>query len=259
MPFDTQTYERYRTSTRVGRVVHYRERTGSTMEDARTAVGAAADCCGDAFVAGEQSAGRGRRGRNWVSIPSAGLYVTYYLCPHDRERAPLISIAGGLAAADAVTETSGLSTELKWPNDVLCGGRKIAGVLAEAEGNGEFHVYLGIGINVRAVRGPELPSDVAQVATSIERGGAPAPALELLLAVLSASLERQLERSNDDPRAFLDEWRARLGTLGRRVRLATPSGEVAGEAVDVTDRGELVLKRDDGSTESFAAGDVTTL
>ena len=208
-------------------------------------------------VAGEQSAGRGRRGRSWISAAAVGLYVTFHLRSRSAESAPLLSIAGGLAVADAVSETSGLSTQLKWPNDVLVRGQKIAGVLAEAQHGERVDVLLGVGINVRATR--ELPPEVARVATSIERAGAPPPSLESLLAALSAALERWAALADDDPEALIEEWSSRLLTIGQRVRLSTPSGEVEGEAIGVSERGELVLRFEDGTAEAYSAGDVTTV
>lgn len=255
--FDLAAYDRLRTAEQVGAVVHYRERTESTMDDARAGASVDGASSGHAYVAGEQTAGRGRQGRNWVSPLGAGLHVTFDLGAWEADRAPLLSIAGGLAVADAVQSTSGLATRLKWPNDVLYGGRKIAGVLAEAVRDGGLRVFLGIGINVRATG--DLPPEVARVATSIERAGAPPPPHEALLAALAAALEGWAERVQQDPAGLVEEWRGRLVTLGRRVRLATPAGDVVGEAVDVSERGELLLQLDDGRTASYAAGDVTTL
>lgn len=257
-PFDLDRYNALRTTSSVGVTVHYRDRTGSTMDDARSGAVAGQPVCGDAYVAGEQQAGRGRMGRSWVSAASVGLYVTYHLCPQRSEHAPLLSVVGGLAAADAIRETSGLDTELKWPNDVLHDGRKLSGILAEARGasGGRLDVLLGIGINVRV--NPDLEPEVAAVATSIEGAGGDPPAIEELLAALSNALEPLVAQVDDDPAALVATWRERLITLGRRVRLATPSGVVEGEAVDVTERGELVLRLDGGDTQAFSAGDVTT-
>ncbi len=257
-PFDVASYQRLRTSTRMGAVVHYRERTDSTMDDARQgAESAGANGCGAAYVAGEQSAGRGRQGRPWVSAAASGLYVTYHLCPREPERAPLLGVAGALAVVDALSASCGLATRLKWPNDVLHEGRKIAGLLAEARHGERLDVFLGIGINVRATS--EMPPEVQRIATSIERAGAPPPSLETLLSALSATLEPWVEQVDRDPATLIAEWRSQLDTLGRRVRLATPSGKVEGEAVDVNERGELLLRLDDGTVSAYAAGDVSTL
>jgi BirA family biotin operon repressor/biotin-[acetyl-CoA-carboxylase] ligase len=259
MPFDLDRYHRLRTSTRVGATVHYREQSASTMDDARAGADRdGADSCGAAYVAGEQTAGRGRQGRTWVSAAAAGLYVTYHLCPTTAERAPLLSVAGGLAAAEAIEATSSARVDLKWPNDVLHGGRKLCGVLAEARhGPARLDVFLGIGINLRTQ--PGLPPEVAAIATSVEEAAGAAPEPEPLLAALSAALERWSDALERDPTALLDAWRARLVTLGRRIHLDTPSGPVEGDAVAVTDHGELVLRLDGGREQAFSAGDVHTL
>lgn len=245
-----------RRSTSIGvRVVH-RETTGSTMDDAREGV-RRGDLPGTAYVAAEQTAGRGREGRSWVSEPGAGLWVTYFL-----EVPPpgaLVSIAAGLAVTDAIEATAGLESDLKWPNDVQHGGRKLCGVLAEAStvgGDAEvMEVYLGIGINLRTPEG--MPEDVLAIATSIEQEGRPAPAREVLLAALSSALEVRLQALAADPGQLLEAWKASLVTLGQRVRLSLPGGtSVEGEAVDVEEDGALVLDVD-GERRAFRAGDVT--
>ncbi|MCC6237183.1 MAG: biotin--[acetyl-CoA-carboxylase] ligase [Dehalococcoidia bacterium] len=247
----------------VGAVVRYLERTPSTMDDARAGA-AAGGAPGTVYVAGAQSAGRGRHGRDWLSTASVGLYATYHLRTSSLEGMPLYSLAGGLAASDAVLAASGLATVLKWPNDVQHvaadgSARKLGGVLAESRitpGHAEADVFLGVGINVRAV---PLPPELEARATSIEASGCPPPALEVLLASLSHALSSWTALLDASPSALIEAWRARLVTIGQRVRLATPAGPVEGLAVDVTPRGELVLRHDDGRTVAYAAGDVTTL
>jgi BirA family biotin operon repressor/biotin-[acetyl-CoA-carboxylase] ligase len=195
--------------------------------------------------------------RSWVSEPG-GLYVTFHLCPLDAATVPLHAVAGALSVADAVRETSGLTVDLKWPNDVLHDGRKLAGILAESTLGARIDVFLGIGINLRPVH---LPAEVADLATNIKDAGGRVPTREELLAALSAALEvraAQLARSADT--TLIDDWRRRLTTLGRRIRLVAVGGqEWAGEAVDVSQTGELILQLDDGARTPFAAGDVTTL
>ena len=255
-PFDVAAYEAARTSSRVGALVRFRERTASTMDEARAGA-EAGDPCGTVYVGGEQTAGRGRQGRTWLSAASAGLFATYFLCPAATEHAPLLSIAGALAASDAIQAASGLRTDLKWPNDVLHNERKLCGVLAESRVVGDrMEVFLGIGINVRAA---PLPPDLEAIATSIEGAGATPPGLESLLAALSNPLEGWAGLVDSDPAALITAWRPHLVTLGRRVRLAAPGRTIEGEAVDVSPRGELVLRLDGGRLEAFSAGDVTTL
>lgn len=261
MPFDEARYEELHHGGMIGSLVHYRERTASTMDDARA--GAAAlrgEGCGDAYLADEQTAGRGRFRRPWVDAPGASLLVTYHLCVLDLVYAPLVGLAGALAASDAVTEVSGVETELKWPNDVLVGGRKLAGILAEAQPGGvEADVFLGIGVNIREAAIAGLSDAERAVATTLEGEGATPPGVEELLAALSEALEGRIAQVDAEPERLLADWRARLAMLGSRVRLSTTDGDIEGVAEDVTAEGQLVLRLDSGGTHSFAAGDVTVL
>ncbi|MEX1022133.1 MAG: biotin--[acetyl-CoA-carboxylase] ligase [Dehalococcoidia bacterium] len=259
MPFNTARYHAARRSRTTGAEVVHVEETASTMDDARAGA-EAGHPPGTAYVAAAQSAGRGRLGRSWVSEPGAGLWVTYHLRLSEGvppERAPLLSVAGALAVADAIEGITGLTCDLKWPNDVQHAGRKVCGVLAESRaGVGGFDVFLGIGVNLRTPEG--LPPEVAALATSIEQEGRPAPSREVLLGALSTALEARAEQAQREPSMLIADWRARLVTLGRRVRLALPGDRtVEGEAVDVTDLGELVIEAD-GERRAYSAGDVTS-
>jgi len=229
------------------------------MDDARAGADRDGDVSvGAAYVGGRQTAGRGRQGRSWVSEPGAGLYVTYHLTPAvDPTVVPLFAAAGALAVADAVREVAGLPTAIKWPNDVLSDGRKLAGVLAEARHGTRLDVFLGIGVNLREAA---LPRELQEIATSIEAAAGRAPTVEEMLAALSAALERWSDVLEGDPRAFVEDWRTRLVTVGQRVRFALPDGRVVeGTAEDVTHAGDLVLLYADGARHAYSAGDVTTI
>lgn len=258
MPFDPARYHTLRRSSRVGVEVAYVEATTSTMDDARAGA-ASGRPFGTAYVAGEQSAGRGRLGRSWISAASAGLYVTYHLCLPRADGAPLLGLAAAVAAAEAVQAACGLAVDLKWPNDLQVAGKKLAGILAEARPRpaGGIDVFVGIGINLRTAA--ELPPEVAAIASSIEGAGHPAPPREVLLAALSTAFDQRAAQAEEEPVALLAEWRSRLVTLGQRVRLATPTEEVEGVAVDVTASGELVLALPGGEHRAFSAGDVSTV
>lgn len=256
MPFDFEHYRASRRSASVGAELVYREQVASTMDEARAGA-AAGQRPGTAYVAGEQTAGRGREGRTWISAAEVGLYVTYHLIPKVPAQAPLLSIAGALAVADALKSTCGLVVDLKWPNDLLHEGRKLCGVLAEARHNAaRTDVFIGIGVNLTTSAG--LPAEVAAIATSVAEAGAQPPAREVLLGALAGTLERRAMQAEVDPTELVADWRARLVTLGRRVRLHTPGGDVEGDAVDVTPSGELVLILEDGERRAFAAGDAIT-
>jgi BirA family biotin operon repressor/biotin-[acetyl-CoA-carboxylase] ligase len=254
VPFDESRYHLLRRSVSVGVEVVHVEETGSTMDDARAGAQSGRRP-GTAYVAAAQTAGRGRLGRSWVSEPGAGLWVTYHL--RAGRGAPFLSIAGGLAVLDALKVTADLTCTMKWPNDVLYGHRKIAGILAEVRPAPDgAEVFLGIGINLRTPA--NMPADVLATATSVEQEGRPPPARETLLAALSDALDRRTRQAEDDAAAMVDEWRQRLSTLGQVVRVTLPDGSVVeGEALDVEPGGSLILDVA-GTRRVFAAGDVTS-
>lgn len=252
MPFDLARYHALRHTRTVGAEVVHLDETGSTMDDARAGA-AAGRPVGTAYVAAAQTAGRGRQGRSWVSEPGAGLWVTFHL---RTAAAPgLLAAAAALAVADALEANAGLTADLKWPNDILYGGRKICGILAESRpGEGGPDVMLGIGLNLRTPAG--MPTEVLAIATSIEQAGRPAPSREVLLAALATALERRLEAAEAAPDALIAAWSARLVTLGRRVRVEAPAETFEGTATAVDASGALLVRLDDGSERVCLAGDV---
>ncbi|MGE0227338.1 MAG: biotin--[acetyl-CoA-carboxylase] ligase [Dehalococcoidia bacterium] len=259
MSFDHERYRSLHRSGYLGRRVQYVEETTSTMDDARAGAALEGDASpGTAYVGGRQTAGRGRQGRQWVSEPGVGLYVTYHLVPRSAAPTlPLFAAAGALAVGDAVRELTDIETAIKWPNDVLHGGRKLSGILAEARHGMRVDVFLGIGLNLRPAA---LPPEVRDIATSLEAAAGFAPSTEEMLAALSASLEHWSEVLESSPAEFVQRWRARLVTLGRRVRFALPDGSVEeGTARDVTATGDLVVESDRGVESQVAAGDVTII
>ncbi len=214
--------------------------TGSTnaVVAARAAAGEAP---GLVVVAERQSAGRGRLERSWTSPPRAGLTFSALVAPGPGglARVPLL---GGLAVARALREQAGVDAVLKWPNDVLVGGRKLCGLLAEVAGPA---VVLGVGLNV-TTRREELP---VPTATSLLLEGASTTDRDPLLRAVLRGLAEALRD------ASLDGYRALCGTLGQPVRLELPGGRtVEGTAQDVDDDGRLVV---DG--RPHAAGDVVHL
>tara|TARA_Y100000588_G_scaffold230535_1_gene244264 strand:- start:427 stop:1218 length:792 start_codon:yes stop_codon:yes gene_type:complete len=256
MSFDLDRYHALRTSLMIGARIQYRAITGSTMDDARELVEQGMNAEeGFACIADEQRNGRGRLGRQWVSAPGTGLYVTYYLRPKTVSNAPFITLAAALAVAGAVETISGAGTAFKWPNDVMHKGRKLSGILAESRNVGDhLDVFLGIGVNLRP--NPNLPSELADIAISIEEITGEAPAIEDIAAELSNVLEARVEQVDRKPELILDDWRARLETLGQRVTVNTVTGSIDGIATDIGMRGELVIKLEDGSLQEVASGDV---
>ena len=241
----------------IGREVLFKETTETTMVDAKKGVEDGAGS-GSVFVAGQQLSGRGRRGRSFVSAPDAGLWSTFYFTVEDSQHALLVSLAAALAISDSFKELFGLVVDIKWPNDIQIAGKKISGILPDLVAAGStLQMYLGIGINIKTP--PDLPVEVSTIATSIEKLGLESPSRELLLANLSFFLETRFIQARVDSSSLIENWKSQLVTLGNRIRLATPGGDVKGLAVDVTATGELILELDDGSRGTYAAGDVHTL
>ena len=218
------------------------------LADAGTAEGA--------VVAAEaQTAGRGRFGRVWHSPSMAGLYLSLLLRPATHAT-PLVTIAAGVAVSEGIEAATGLQTGVKWPNDVNSGGRKIAGILAEAgtSTEGGQHVVLGCGINVMP---SAYPPEIALRATSIEgelgrhvdRGAV----LAECLAAFAAHYERLHNGTHGE---VLHSWRRRAApSLGRRVEWDANTVVRRGVAEDVDDRGALLVRTDAG-IERVISGEV---
>ncbi|HZJ25606.1 MAG TPA: biotin--[acetyl-CoA-carboxylase] ligase [Acidimicrobiia bacterium] len=207
-------------------------------------------------VADHQTAGRGRLGRAWMAPPGASLLVSVLLRPEVApDRLHVCTAAAALAMSDAVGLTAGFVPDLKWPNDLLAGGRKLAGLLAEVDMGPRATVravVVGIGVNVT---GHELPAEIAETATACNLvAGREVSRDELLIAFL----ERLDTWLDTDDRSLLDHYRDRLITIGMRVRIQRADGSVVGVARGLDDFGGLVVDTD-GEEITVAAGDVVHL
>jgi BirA family biotin operon repressor/biotin-[acetyl-CoA-carboxylase] ligase len=211
-------------------------------------------------VADQQTAGRGRRGRNWFSPPGSGLYASVVLAPAraaDSVRATaLLTLAAGVAIAEAIADVAALQVDLKWPNDLCVGRRKLGGILAEAAtaGGPVERVVVGFGINLATAA---YPPDVAERATSLESEVGHACDRE---RVLQASLARLARRYDDlvDGRFddILDAWRRRApGASGAPVTWASGAGPVDGVTAGIDDSGALLIRIGD-RLERVVAGEI---
>ena len=253
-----------------GAPLFYFPTIGSTNDvAARLAAGGASE--GTTVAAEAQSSGRGRLGRTWFSPQGVGLYVSLVIRPDAGGRggqggdaaAPglpaVVTLASGVALADAIRESTGLQVEIKWPNDIVCGRRKLAGILAEASAQGAEleYVILGFGVNIRPVT---YPPDVAQRATSIEGElGRPVDrGLLLARSLAHVSACRETLRSGQIG-GLLDRWR-RLSpsAVGARVEWRAPGGAVGGRTAGLDHDGALLVNRG-GRIERVVAGEVIWL
>jgi BirA family biotin operon repressor/biotin-[acetyl-CoA-carboxylase] ligase len=212
-------------------------------------------------LAREQTAGRGRRERSWVSPKDAGLYLSVVLRPTLETRLwPLITLAAALSVRDALHAACGLAADIKWPNDLLAGERKLCGILAEtADGARGRAVVLGIGVNLR--RGA-FPPELNATATSVEEQTTRAPDAEQLLAALTRALAARYEtlHAADGAAEILREWqRHSTYAHGRRVRVALATETFNGITRGLDPDGALRVETIEGTIRTVTAGDVTAV
>lgn len=244
------------------REVSVAEETGSTNADlvARAAGGAPE---GLVLVAEEQTAGRGRMGRSWLSPPRAALTFSVLVRPPGvpPARRGWLPLLAGVATATAVQQVSGLGAQLKWPNDVLLGPRKLAGILAELSGDA---VVIGVGVNV-STAGDELPPAAAGSlpATSLRLEGSASLDRARLLGRILGEIERWYLAWRDtsppgDPEAsgLRAAYLSLCATVGREVRVELPAGTARhGTAIGIDADGRLVVSTPEGRL-AVGAGDV---
>ena len=210
------------------------------------------------ITAGRQSAGRGRRGRTWISEPG-NLFATLLLTDAAPvEHWPELSLVAALAIHDAVAEVAPAirpQLAIKWPNDLLLAGAKFAGVLTESEGADGGVVAVGIGVNCMS-----HPSDADYPATDLAAAGAKVTAAELFASLSVKMMGRLAQWNRGDHFATIrTDWLARAAGLGDAVRVRLPDDEFAGRFETIDDAGRLVLALADGSRETISAGDLVQL
>ena len=215
---------------------------------------------GTAVLADSQRAGRGRRGQTWFSPPGAGLYLSVVArFAGAPEPLPLVTLAAGVAAAEAVTYVSGLPVELKWPNDLVVGRpwRKLGGLLCESAGLGSRidAVIIGIGVNLLVAA---YPPAIADRATSIEAElGRVIDRTPLVIECLRRLRDRLTQVRREDAAGICAAWRrlARGGLHGAPVRWQDRDGAHRGLARDIDEAGALLVDVD-GRLERLVSGEV---
>jgi BirA family biotin operon repressor/biotin-[acetyl-CoA-carboxylase] ligase len=215
---------------------------------------------GVVVFAESQTRGRGRLGRKWLSPSGKGLWFSVLLRPDLRpQEATRVTVAAATALARAIHQYSEIEPAIKWPNDILLGGKKVAGVLTEltAEIDRIRYIVLGIGLNVNFTGG-DWPPDLRRLATSLRiETGQPVRRAELAACVLR-ELDRDYDRvCADDFGSIADEWAAQCATLGQRISIRTGERLITGRAEALDDCGALLLRTDHGHLERIVGGDVT--
>lgn len=238
----------------IGRRISSYASTESTMEIAHR-LAAAGEPEGHAVFAEAQTRGRGRLGRTWRSPTGQGIYVSVLLRPTLAPAdAPLLTVLAAVALVEAVREATGLEARIKWPNDLLFGDKKVAGILTELHSElGRVHAaILGIGLNVNTPRAG-LPKFATSLA--IERGNR-CDRLAVARALLAALDRWYAELTRRGAKRLLAAWQAASMTLGRRVRVACQDRSVDGEATGMGPDGALLVRTDTGRIETVSAGEV---
>lgn len=226
--------------------VVFKPSTSSTNDNAK----AAASCLHQGiFIAGEQTAGKGRKGRTWVSAPRSGVYMSFLVRPAcEPERVAGLTLAAAVGMCHAVESMNDVQARIKWPNDIIIGGKKAAGILTESmlSMDGVDYVVCGIGINTRM----QFEGALAGTATGISANGT-----QLAAAMIDCFFDAfdQFEQSGLAP--FMDEFRRR-NALSGTVTVLSGAGSETGELAGFDDDGALLL-RCGGQLRRFVAGEVT--
>ena len=244
----------------LGRAIHFHETVGSTNELAFRLAHDGAEH-GEVVVAEQQTAGKGRRGRAWISPPGLNLYFSAVLRPElPSQRAPELTLVAAVALTEVLRE-SGAEAFIKWPNDVQIDGRKVAGILTElsAEPERVHFVVLGVGVNLNAQPG-HFPEELRSTATSLALVRGQRVPRALFAAALWNRLEEWLDLHLETGFAAVRQrWKELSSTLGQEVLVRTDRREFQGLAEDIDTSGALLVRTKDGSIERVLAGDVERL
>lgn len=233
------------------RNIEWHASLGSTMH--RAAELAAAGCPAGSLVGADvQTAGQGRLGRSWHST-GGGLYFTMVLRPKIELRdLPVITLALGVALADAIQMFTGLAVDLRWPNDVMVGARKLAGILAQWQ---DGAVLAGIGLNVSQ---PDFPPEIRAIATSLAIETGAVQNRDVLLKSIASSVETHVKLLETSGKSAILTLFSNVSShvFDRRVRVELPGGDVLGTTAGLTPDGFLLLRKDNGEQITITAGGV---
>lgn len=236
------------------KVEHYQS-TDSTMLRAADAVDRGEAQAGDLFIADEQTAGRGRLGRSWHSPAGSGLYVTTILQGLSASSQPLITLALGLAVQETIDLVAGVRADLKWPNDVLIGDKKLAGILVQSHSGA---LLAGLGINLKK---QEMPAELAAIATSLEAAGSRTIRRDDLLIGMLDTIDEWLAILREaGPAPIVEAFRTHSSyAYGREVIADVGGRQDAGTTAGIDDQGRLLLRLRDGRVVAVVNGPVRTV
>jgi len=257
--FSPESIKAYGETQTIGKKIHVFEQLDSTNSEAYRRAREGGEE-GEVVVADCQLRGKGRLGRSWLSPPGANLYVSVILRPPIEVRnAPLLTLMAAVAAVKAVKRITGIEPRIKWPNDLLVHGKKVAGLLNEmnARGGQVDFVILGIGINVNMSPGT-IPEEMRPIATSLrEELGHEISRVELLHALLKEVEGEYQAFMADERERILREWEEFSQMVGTTVEVRSFNEIIRGRVKGIDSHGSLILAAPDGSERTVIAGDVS--
>ena len=258
--FDVDRFQYLLQTRGLGRPCHYAPVLASTNTSLRV-LGQRGGPEGTIVLADAQTAGRGQAGKSWLAPPERNLLVSILLRPAIAPaQAPLISLLAAIAVVDTLRQ-EGVSCGIKWPNDVLIQGRKVAGILTEMDVHDDAvqFVVVGVGLNVNMPQEDldRYLGEIAPTATSLQVALAYELSREALLAALMASLERWYDAFNTQGVAAICEaWKVRSLMRQRRIRAKTPDAVWHGVAEGITPAGRLILRQDSGERVVLTSAEI---
>lgn len=213
---------------------------------------------GTLIVADRQTAGRGRRGRVWESPAGVNVYCSLLLKPdYAPEQASMTTLVMALAVVDGIEQTCGLQTRIKWPNDIVVGGKKVCGILTEMEleKTSVRHIVIGIGINVGRQK---FPSQLTTATTLEAECGKKVSRASLIANTMRAFEGYYADfEANGDLSGLLERYNKLSANCGQKVRVLDPQGEFQGVALGINRKGELQVRCGNGSVVAVYAGEVS--
>ncbi len=210
-------------------------------------------------VAESQTAGKGRRGRNWQSPPGNSIYMSILLRPRIApNKAPMLTLVMAQSAAEAVREVAGADVGIKWPNDLVLNKKKVCGILTEMSAEVDYihYVVIGIGINVNE---ESFPEEISRTATSLRiESGRKYRRAELIAALMQRFEENyEMFMRTEDLSGIRQSYNSLLVNRGCGVRVLEPGKEYDGRALGIRDTGELLVQKPDGTVAEVYAGEVS--
>ena len=237
--------------------IYHKELDSTNTEAKRLAEEGAAH--GTLVVADRQLAGKGRRGRRWNSPSGGNIYMTLLLRPDlDPDDAPMLTLVMACSVARGIQKQTGLTAQIKWPNDIIVHGKKVCGILTEMSAKAGYihYVVIGIGINVNT---EEFPEELRETATSIRLETGRTFSKNTLIADVMDFFQKdyQIFMKEKNLSGLLDYYNGLLVNRGREVRILGVRDQYNAVASGINPRGELLVKRENGQEETVFAGEVS--